>query len=167
MENELLTDIIIYICMNYPHKDDLSDARLTKMIYLADWKYALKYEQKLTNIEWVFNHYGPYVADVIKCAENCQDISIEYSKNTFNSPKTIIKINKNSKIPNLNKNITETLDFIIEKAQKRNWKQFIQLVYSTYPILTQERYTKLDLVKLAKEYQDKIQKENWDNIDLQ
>lgn len=34
------------------------------------------------------------------------------------------------------------------------WSRFIRLVYSTYPILTQERGTKLDLVELAAKYKE-------------
>ncbi|MEZ5578109.1 MAG: hypothetical protein R3F40_00950 [Candidatus Competibacteraceae bacterium] len=31
------------------------------MIYLADWFSSLADGKKLTDIEWLFNHYGPYV----------------------------------------------------------------------------------------------------------
>jgi hypothetical protein len=36
-----LKDIIAYYCKQYPHKAELSKARLTKMVYLADWKSAI------------------------------------------------------------------------------------------------------------------------------
>jgi hypothetical protein len=32
------------------------------------------------------------------------------------------------------------------------WNDFIRLVYSTYPIMSQERGTELDLAALAEEY---------------
>ena len=31
-----LRDIVAYVCKNYPYKDELSNARVTKMVYLAD-----------------------------------------------------------------------------------------------------------------------------------
>ncbi len=37
-----------------------------------------------------------------------------------------------------------------------NRNEFIKLVDSTYPIVTQERYSKLDLVKLADEYKEEV-----------
>ncbi len=37
-----LRDIMLYICDKYPQKRDLSNARLTKLIYLSDWKNILK-----------------------------------------------------------------------------------------------------------------------------
>jgi len=157
MSTELLKKMIIYICVAYPDKWDLSDARLTKMIYLADWKYALKYGEKLTGIEWVFNHYGPYVPDVLNCAKSCHsELSLEYGANAYNTPKTVIKAKDNIQKPNLDSKVTDVLDFVIEKAVKRSWNQFIQLVYSTYPIYMQPRYSKLDLVELAKEYKEKF-----------
>jgi uncharacterized phage-associated protein len=156
MREELLTSIILYICKEYPHKYDLSDARLTKIIYLADWKYALEYEKELTGIKWVFNHYGPYVFDVFRCAQKSNSISIESGLNFYNSPKIIIKAKENAQKPKLDSSVTEILDSMIDKVQKRTWAQFIQLVYSTYPILTQPRYSALDLVALAREYKEKF-----------
>ena len=32
-----LVDVVGYLCEHYPHKAELSKARLTKMVYLADW----------------------------------------------------------------------------------------------------------------------------------
>jgi hypothetical protein len=37
-----LGDVMAYLCEHYPHKDDLSKARLTKLVYLADWKSAIE-----------------------------------------------------------------------------------------------------------------------------
>ena len=45
-----LTDIIYYLISNYPHKDELSNARVTKMVYLADWHAAVKLGHQLTYI---------------------------------------------------------------------------------------------------------------------
>ncbi|MEZ5576726.1 MAG: DUF4065 domain-containing protein [Candidatus Competibacteraceae bacterium] len=56
-----LQNIMAYFGIEYPHKFELSKARLTKMIYLADWFSSLADGKKLTDIEWLFNHYGPYV----------------------------------------------------------------------------------------------------------
>ncbi len=57
--------ITAYYCLNYSYPGELSNARLTKLVYLADWFSALADRKTMTNIEWVFNHYGPYVDDVI------------------------------------------------------------------------------------------------------
>jgi len=59
--NNLVDEIIKYICLNYPYKYKLSKARLTKMVYLIDWYYSKLNKHQMTNISWEFNHYGPYV----------------------------------------------------------------------------------------------------------
>lgn len=39
------------------------------------------------------------------------------------------------------------------------WQQFINFIYSTYPIVTSERYTYLNLIEKAKAYKKQIQDE--------
>jgi hypothetical protein len=46
------------------------------------------------------------------------------------------------------------LDFVIEQTAPLYWNDFIKLVYSTYPVVTQPRFLPLDLVKLALEYRE-------------
>lgn len=155
-DKEMLKKIILYICTKYPYKNDLSEARLTKIVYLVDWKFALDHEQALTDIEWIYNHYGPYVPDVIDCAKSCPEIAIEHGWNFYGYPKTIVKAITGVPVSDLDPSIIEVLDLAIKKAAGRSWDRFTQLVYSTYPILTQPRYSKLDLVSLAKEYKINI-----------
>ncbi len=47
-----LKDIIAYYCDRYPHKEELSKARLTKMVYLADWKSAIVHGKQISDIKW-------------------------------------------------------------------------------------------------------------------
>ena len=64
-----LHDVMTYLVSKYPHSDDLANARLTKMIYLADWRAAIRYGKQVTDFSWEFNHYGPYLHDVINEAK--------------------------------------------------------------------------------------------------
>ena len=52
-----LENVIAYFCLHYPHKRELSKARLTKLVYLADWFSALIFRRQITNINWIFNHF--------------------------------------------------------------------------------------------------------------
>ncbi len=47
-----LKDVMAYIIANYPFKGELSNARLTKMVYLTDWKNALLSGRQVTDISW-------------------------------------------------------------------------------------------------------------------
>jgi len=59
-----ITDILAYILNRYPHAQEMSNARITKMVYLADWKHAIDSHRQISSINWVFNNYGPFVWDV-------------------------------------------------------------------------------------------------------
>lgn len=147
-----LGDVVAYLCEHYPHKDELSRARLTKLVYLADWKSALEREEQLTDIEWVFNHYGPYVDDVAEAARNDPTFEVKETRNIYGDPKDLIELSGSRGYPSLTDEDKQILDSVIESVQKKNWNEFIRLVYSTYPIMTQDRFSKLNLVELAQGY---------------
>ena len=122
------------------------------MVYLADWKSAMLYQKQLTNINWYFNHYGPYVSDVIEAIRSDNDFTIDTQKNMYGELKELIRISEKHTQPTLSDNVKHVLDFVIEKTSPLSWDDFIKLVYSTYPIVTQPKYSTLDLVALAKLY---------------
>jgi hypothetical protein len=148
-----LKDILIYILKNYPHKDHLSNARVTKIVYLADWYKAIKYQKQITNIEWYFDNYGPFVWDI--CNEVNSDPNTFILKKKFNVYKNESKIfalkNKHLEVqlPNEDQN---SIDYVIKATEGLGWDDFIQLVYSTYPVISSDRYSRLNLVEKAKSY---------------
>jgi len=150
---EKLRDVIIYFCKHYPYKDRLSKSRLTKMVYLADWESAYRYGHQITNIKWMFNHYGPYVDDVINAAITDPHLEVVSQRNTFGDVKEVIRLVRNRVSFNfLNPEDFEILNFIIDETKYMYWNEFIHHVYSTYPIKENMRYSYLDLVKLGEEY---------------
>jgi hypothetical protein len=144
---------IAYLCENYPHKSELSKARLTKLVYLADWKSCIESNKQISGIEWVFNHYGPYVDDIYNAAILSPNFNVQRSTNFYGNKKEIISL----KMPILNNRLSTSekriMDHVIEETKRLNWDQFIQLVYSTYPVLTGTRGKKLDLVAMARAYE--------------
>ena len=140
-----------YFCQNYPYKNELSNARLTKLVYLADWFSSPIYGKQLTDIRWVFNHYGPYVDDIIDTAKQNTLFTISNSQNFYGDNKLIISCNENYQ-PNVSVEEKKIMDFVIEKTKSMYFNEFIDYVYSTYPISSQQRYLNLDLISLANEY---------------
>ena len=148
-----LKDIMVYIIEKYPLKSDLSNAKLTKMIYLADWKHAITCGNQISEIKWYFDNYGPFVWDIKDEALNESEIFIvKEVLNAYGSPKVIIGMKQIQYHPEITKEEASSIDHVIESAKKLNWDQFIRLIYSTYPIISSEKYTYLDLSKKAKEY---------------
>lgn len=112
-------------------------------------------ETQITNIHWYFNHYGPYVSEIIDVIRNDGDFSIQSATNMYGDTKEIIILKNTQCRVEVTKDVSDILDFVIEKTSKLNWTDFIDLVYSTYPVATQLRYSYFDLVKLSKEYKSK------------
>ena len=147
-----LRDIMIYYCKQYPLKGELSKARLTKMVYLADWKSAIEHGKQLTSINWIFNHYGPYVDDVSALALSDPNFNVESDVTSFGNRKQIISLKRPDLSHNLNKKEQEILDHVIKETKRLNWDGFIQLVYSTFPVLTGIRGKTMNLVAAAQKY---------------
>ncbi|EPH6097746.1 Panacea domain-containing protein [Vibrio cholerae] len=150
-----ISNFIKYLLKNYPYKSELSASRLTKMLYLADWKSAIEESKQLTDAKWHFNHYGPYVDDFIKIAKDDSDIKVYSTQTIFGGGKQQVELRSDfNRDIELEKNEKKILDFVIESTKSKNYEDFIKLVYSTYPVVSSSKYNDLDLVKMAQEYRE-------------
>ena len=149
----IISNIVKYILSTYPYKSELSASRLTKILYLADWKSSIDKGYQITNAVWHFHHYGPYVDDFLKLAKEDLDINVINKETMFGGRKQQIELRNNFdgdiEISQENK---EILDFVIVATKDKNYEDFIKLVYSTYPVVSSSRYSDFDLVKMAKDY---------------
>jgi hypothetical protein len=151
-----LQDIVAYLLAKYPHKLELSNARVTKMVYLGDWRHSLTQGRQISNIQWVFDNYGPFVWDVKrKVEENPFLFDVESTATMYGNPKTLLKLKDSGYQPQLAESERLALDHIIKITAPLAWDRFIGLVYSTYPILHSDRFANLNLVRLAAEYKAK------------
>lgn len=146
-----LRDVLVYLVSRYPHKHELSKARVTKMVYLADWRSAIEYGRQMTPLRWTFNHYGPYLDDVVDTARTDSAFEVKESANPYGHPKEVIRLVGDARA-DLTEQEKEVLDHVINETAPLYWNDFIRLVYSTYPVVTQPKYSELDLVGLAREY---------------
>lgn len=144
-----VSDIVKYICKTYPHAHELSKARLTKMIYLADWESARKHSKQITEINWYFNNYGPYVDDVIEEAINDPEINVITTSTIYGTPKIQVQYGGEIDRLDINNDEKNIIDCVIEQTKTMYWNSFIKHVYHTYPIRENPRYSHLDLVDLA------------------
>lgn len=150
-----LHDIVAYLCAKYPirRRGDLSKARITKMVYLADWKSALEHGRQMTDVAWYFNHYGPYVKDVIHAVERSPDFDVEQGETMYGSEKEVVRLlNPRPEWPSLGPEDRAVLDHVIAQTEDLYFNDFVRLVYSTYPVASQPRYSTFDLPELADDY---------------
>lgn len=147
-----LQQIIAFLCIKYPRKQELSNARLTKLVYLSDWVSSVLTGEPMTQINWVFNHYGPYVDDVIISARSHSFFTISKDTNVYGAQKVLISYegpHDEIRLLPAEKNI---LIAVIEKTSGMYFNEFVEYVYSTYPVKANERYSELNMSKLAREY---------------
>lgn len=111
----------------------LSDRALTQMLYLLDWKNTLTHGSPLTGLKWVFGLQGPEAASLNLDATG-------FSMQVL-TPADVAMI-----------------DFVASVAINRPDVDLTRLVYSTYPIITGQKQTVLDLPACAKVYQAMIAK---------
>lgn len=150
-----LRDVIAYILQRYPEDmaGELSNARVTKMVYLSDWRNCLRGKGQISEISWYFDNYGPFVWDVKNTVDQNPDIFASRNlPNKFGSPKVLFKLKNKGYIPDLTDSEKKSKDHVISVSSKKYWNEFIKLVYSTHSIASSERYSSLDLKKKALEY---------------
>jgi hypothetical protein len=143
-----LRDVTAYLCKNYPYKTELSKARLTKLVYLADWFSVKSSGNQITGINWYFDNFGPYVADVYNMASLDKDtFKVEKTINAYGKEKVLISLSDdfdNSSI-SIGANEKEILDSVIDETKGMYWDKFIAYIYSTSPIAKSDRYQFLKL----------------------
>lgn len=152
MKNKLL-DLVVYIYQNYKKADQLSKPRLVKTIYLIDWKHSIDHGKQITSIKWYFNHYGPYVNDVIDTIKaNPKLFEVESKQKIYGDGISDHVRFRGSNEVVFEENEKQTIDLILDNIHKYNWREFMAIVYSTYPIKSKPRYSELNLPKLANEF---------------
>ena len=150
-----LKDVMVYLIGHYPSgiQHELSNARLTKMVYLADWHQAINHERQITDIKWYFDNYGPFVRDVEREASKSKDVfCVDLGSNMYGQPKKMISLRSGAGATELTEAEIQSLDHIISITQKLYWDDFIKVVYATHPIASSERYSFLNLVEKSQEY---------------
>ena len=127
-------DVVAYLRRRYPRPEELSRLRLLRMAYLTDWKSAVERGRQMTSLAWGFGEEGPY------CPAAGRAVHLELSGAGRDG------------YPLLAAEDEGLLDFVVRSVEGKGYPEVEKLVYSTYPILTQERHSRLDLAALAGEY---------------
>ena len=148
--NKKLHDLMAILCTKTFYKTDLSKARLTKLVYLVDWEMSRRYGVTVSGVTWIFNHYGPYVDDVIDLAMRSVDFDIIVTRNAYGSIKEqICFVGDINRCHSLSEREINVAHDVFQKTEVMYFNEFIDYVYSTFPIRENDRYSILDLPRLA------------------
>ena len=148
-----IRESLAYLLLRYPHPNEMSNARATKTLYLADWRHVLTHGRQITEISWFFDNYGPFVHDVRNVAEKEPRLfRVSAGANYFGLPKNLIEVVDKSYCPTLDDSERNAIDHVINLTSRLPWADFIRLVYSTHPVASSSRYSVLNLVDKAEDY---------------
>lgn len=145
-----IPEVAGYICEFYPHKQELSKTRLTKLVYLVDWEAARRHGRQLTGIKWFFHNFGPYVSDVIETVSEDSRFVVSKTANLYGNEKLLVALAPGQSFANeLSDEDKVVIDSVIEKTKKMYWDEFMRYIYATKPIVEADRFEELDLVYYA------------------
>jgi hypothetical protein len=149
-----LADAMAYILKRYSGSA-MSNVRLTRMLYLTDWVHALRHRDSVTPIRWYYDTYGPFVWDVLDTANaDPERFVVTYTNPAYGAPVALIGLAEAAlEQPDLSPEERESADHVIDATDDLDTDGFVKLVYSTHPILTSDRFSYLDLIEKAEEYQ--------------
>lgn len=147
-----LESAVAYVIDSYPHKSELSNARVTKILYLADWFALINKLPRVTNINWYFDNYGPFVWDIKNTVDQSSILSSKSTHNQYGQPKEQFFLVDEEYIPNISETDKKCIDHVIDATKSMYWDAFIKLVYSTHPVASSPKYTFLNLEQKAMEY---------------
>lgn len=105
----------------------------------------------MTDIQWYFNNYGPYVDDVVDESISDPDINVIQTETMYGTPKTLVQYVGDGENINLNDAEREIVDGVITATRSKYWNSFIKYVYDIFPVKSCPRYSILDLSELAEE----------------
>ncbi len=124
--NKKLHEVMVFLFFSVKHKSNLSKARYTKLVYLADWKMCQRYGHPISNIDWMFNHYGPYVEDVAELAKDSVDFELIVTRNVYGSLKEMINfVGKAPDKFSLSYDETKTLSEVVQETDSMYFITFI------------------------------------------
>jgi len=59
--DDLVKKLVIRICQNsYENRMPVCVTRATKLMYLIEWEYFAWERERLTSLDWIYLHYGPW-----------------------------------------------------------------------------------------------------------
>ena len=157
MQNSL-HEILAYILLRsrqISKHEGISKYRITKLVYLCDWCYACAYKHQMTDIQWFFDNFGPFVWDVVNVLnEDPHLFTSRILSDPLGHEITLFFINPKDYNPDITHNVQLCVDYVLNNALNLKQQKFTDLVYATYPIKTSHRYTNLNLVEKANEYRE-------------
>ena len=156
-----LKDLVAFVISEYPKPDELTRARLTKLLYLADVEWAWRRGEQLTDIQWFWDDYGPFVPDAggsVKTLEEEEKVKVLADTTPFGKPKHWYEwiAPKPPEDLHLPEEVRDMLKKLISQTWHLSFGLFLQQVYGTAPMKSSEQYQPLDVSGVMKKQRELV-----------
>ncbi len=146
MKRELVRNLLLYITDQlHDLEGQISTIRLVKILYLIDLEYYNNHGKTLTEIDWVYYHFGPYffeLGDILRSA------SIDLDAREFVTERGrgfTYHTNEEQEMPKgLEFHVESSINRIIKRWALEDTPILLDFVYHTLPIVYGKRGTSLD-----------------------
>ena len=157
MNNREIASLILYIV------DQVADLggytttiRLVKFLYLIDLEHYRRYGKTLTDLSWIFYHYGPYAQTL---PEICHSVGFNLGKEEFETKEgkrgKLFKVEDSQDLPEtVGFSIRSMIDGLLKIWADHETQELLSYVYRTEPMLGGVRGDELDFstVNLGSRY---------------
>jgi endonuclease/exonuclease/phosphatase (EEP) superfamily protein YafD len=145
--NSETRNAIAHIIINIVGPGTLPVLRLTTLLYLSDWRSAIKLKRQITDIAWV----QPFVAKMPEIVQFLEQDKSDFTLLSGPQPEVMFTGNPLSGI--LSVEARTCVDFVLRSETNKSWPELFRLAYSTYPMFSQPAQSSLDLVLLSELYE--------------
>lgn len=114
----------------------VSEFRLNKLLYLADWYHALMTGRQLTDLKWVHRQYGPFLPEVNRTARELDQVNRNFYRGE-GPVGTEYVLHKEAKIPQLEAAAAEAISAACTQVAgilTRSRDTITEIVYATLPM---------------------------------
>ena len=149
-----LITLLQRVCSRYPGPARLSALRLTQTLYLIDWRSSLARGRQVTDLTWQHHDLGPWTDEVMQAISSRPELfRVRVSKSLFGESRSTVELAAPPSRQKFEPEIEEIIEFVLDSTCHLEMRKFLDLVFLTYPIATQQSFateSSLDLVALAR-----------------
>lgn len=126
----------------------MAKTRLIKLLYLVEVEHVKHFQDRLTNLEWQFYHYGPYASEIeqVLGAPDIEEISFSLSDGRQGSQYILGEDERDDNVP---PDIRRLIDYIVKDWGAIDLNKLLDYVYfETEPMINARRGEVLDFTKV-------------------
>lgn len=141
-----LEQLCAYIIKNT--NNEMTDLRLSFLVYLCDWSSALKSGETITSKRYQYEN-RLIKNDIVEDLKYSMNFRIGREINKYKSQKTFVHLTRPNDDIYLNDRYKEIVDPILKKFEKLYFDDLVAAVANSYPLNQRTIYTNLNLEQSA------------------